>query len=586
MQEPRRPALHNHQVSLAKGPIVGNGINGNWATATNFNVLTVDTETRSLLSGTRWAPLNGGRTLYYSFPTVASSRFDSRYSTLNEYGSMLALTDAQRAVVRDALQAWSNVANITFQEVSDNQTQAGDLRFAFTDRLNGTEAAHAYYPDDDASGGDTWFSVRDMYNASWAKGSFSFEAVVHEIGHALGLKHPFESSSGNYALMSSTWNNTHYTVMSYTRTQNGGTYAATPMYFDITAIQALYGANTSYNTGDDTYIAGNYDMTIWDAGGADTLSFQGFGTGATINLTENSASSCGSTFIQLAPNVRIENAVGGWGGDRITGNGANNTLTGGIGNDVIVGGGGIDTAVYSGGRSQYSVTQAGGTVTVRHLTGSDGTDTLQEIEYLRFSDGTYASTGTAVASDGLIYRFYNQQNGCHFYTASASERDWVTNTLGNFTYEGPVFGAVTGAGAAPVYRFYNRSTGSHFYTISASERDFVQRSLSATYTYEGAVYNAQTSAAVGTTALYRFYNRNSDSHFYTASESEMNWVRATLRHLTYEGVAYYVQSGSSRGGGVGGGSDAAGSATGALALTAALDRKASDGALGVGPGSA
>ena len=42
-----------------------------------------------------------------------------------------------------------------------------------------------------------------------------------------------------------------------------------------------------------------------------------------------------------------------------------------------------------------------------------------------------------------IYRFYNVRTGCHFYTASAEERDMVIATWpGIFTYEGEAFSAL------------------------------------------------------------------------------------------------------------------------------------------------
>ena len=66
-------------------------------------------------------------------------------------------------------------------------------------------------------------------------------------------------------------------------------------------------------------------------------------------------------------------------------------ITGGGGNDSIDGGGGDDAAVYSGALADYSVTTtSGGVTTVRDLrSGSpDGTDTVVNVEHLRFSDQT------------------------------------------------------------------------------------------------------------------------------------------------------------------------------------------------------
>lgn len=75
---------------------------------------------------------------------------------------------------------------------------------------------------------------------------------------------------------------------------------------------------------------------------------------------------------------------GGDGADYLWGNGGDDVLTGGAGNDEIDGGYGFDTAVFSGPRSAYVITKVNDTTTV---TGPDGTDTLTNIDRLRFSDG-------------------------------------------------------------------------------------------------------------------------------------------------------------------------------------------------------
>jgi len=68
-----------------------------------------------------------------------------------------------------------------------------------------------------------------------------------------------------------------------------------------------------------------------------------------------------------------------------------------LGNDTLDGGSNVDTAVVSGNRSAYTVTQTStGNFTV---SGPDGTDTLTNIEYLKFDDQTMRllpGTGTTV----------------------------------------------------------------------------------------------------------------------------------------------------------------------------------------------
>ncbi|MGO4834479.1 hypothetical protein AB4144_19660, partial [Rhizobiaceae sp. 2RAB30] len=82
--------------------------------------------------------------------------------------------------------------------------------------------------------------------------------------------------------------------------------------------------------------------------------------------------------------------TGGAGSDSLDGGADNDTLTGGAGSDTLDGGAGSDIAVYSGARLDYRIVQnPNGTVTITDRRGGspDGTDTLSNIETLRFSDG-------------------------------------------------------------------------------------------------------------------------------------------------------------------------------------------------------
>lgn len=82
--------------------------------------------------------------------------------------------------------------------------------------------------------------------------------------------------------------------------------------------------------------------------------------------------------------------VGTAGKDGIQGGAGNDILTGSGGNDSLDGGDGIDVASYSGARSNYQLTLTGGTLQVNDLTGTDGTDTLVNIERLHFTDKSVA----------------------------------------------------------------------------------------------------------------------------------------------------------------------------------------------------
>ena len=91
----------------------------------------------------------------------------------------------------------------------------------------------------------------------------------------------------------------------------------------------------------------------------------------------------------------------------------------------------------------------------------------------------------------------------------------------------------------PVYRFYNTQTGSHFFTSDTTERDSVRNNL-VYMTYEGQAFLAASEASAGLKPVYRFFNTQTGLHFYTISETERDNIQTNLPQFTLEGVAYYA----------------------------------------------
>jgi hypothetical protein len=88
----------------------------------------------------------------------------------------------------------------------------------------------------------------------------------------------------------------------------------------------------------------------------------------------------------------------------------------------------------------------------------------------------------------------------------------------------------------PVYRLYNPNSNSHFFTTSTVERDNVQR---LGFGYEGVAYYA--SGTVTAAPVYRLYNPKSYSHFFTTNPVERD--NAQRIGFGYEGIAYYAAAG-------------------------------------------
>ena len=81
---------------------------------------------------------------------------------------------------------------------------------------------------------------------------------------------------------------------------------------------------------------------------------------------------------------------GGTGADTLNGGADDDTLIGGGGNDAINGGTGTDTAVYSGNRAAYTISTLSGVTTI---SGADGTDSVTNVERLKFADGLFDIAG-------------------------------------------------------------------------------------------------------------------------------------------------------------------------------------------------
>jgi hypothetical protein len=77
---------------------------------------------------------------------------------------------------------------------------------------------------------------------------------------------------------------------------------------------------------------------------------------------------------------------GGDGDDTLVGGSGDDLLMGGAGNDTLVGGYGTDTVAINGIVSQYQISESSGSII---MTGPEGTDSLQGVEYIAFGSTDY-----------------------------------------------------------------------------------------------------------------------------------------------------------------------------------------------------
>ncbi len=313
----------------------------------------------ALLSGYRWPA--SWTTLTYSF--YSDAVFDGSY-----YGAaadMREVSEPVKANVRRVLAWYATFLNMDFVEVTETPTQIGFLRFMLT---SDTVYARAFYPSStilfhvagDVHLNPDYDRLGDTNGFQHQPGRHGYVTLIHEIGHALGLKHPFDDNAAVPSpppYLPPGENNDSHTVMTYTLR---GYSAATPMPYDFLALQYLYGARAHWPGDDplaltargaDQYTrAGSLQLdtpyrlkqTLWDTGGANTLDFSTLPYdvgGYRIDLRELGWSSAQSDYVSgfaefpyahllagtaLAPGVRIARVVNSSSSDTIyAGSGAN-----------------------------------------------------------------------------------------------------------------------------------------------------------------------------------------------------------------------------------------------------------------------
>ena len=361
----------------------------------------------SLIWGGSWAPVLGqGASL--SWATVGIADAGAARPTTG-----LAWSEDATAALRLALSLWAEVADLTFTEAAPD-SGGTDLSYLLVGartmrQLTQTQGALGFHGVPDGTDAAPLTGVFNVDGRGWteaglARGGYGFVTLVHEIGHGLGLAHPHDGggdgqvfpgvgNSGDTGLHQ--LNQGIFTVMSYvdgwrtefpTHADDGYGWQAGPMALDIAAVQAIYGANSGWRTGDDAYALpvengpGTYWSCIWDAAGADAISAAGATGDAVIDLRAATlAGRHAGGFVShvagivggvtIAHDVVIEAGIGGAGNDSITGNAAANRLeggggedriSGGLGNDTLVGGAGADVLTGGAGHDSFVFVDAPG----------------------------------------------------------------------------------------------------------------------------------------------------------------------------------------------------------------------------------
>ena len=360
------------EIPLADGPTPTGSVTGSLSNTTNSG--TNATAINTLMLGNKWDIADPDtETLTYSYfngsvayPTSESDYGASGGLPVASAPSTVNSHDSDNETHLDlTFNLWDDVVDFDFEKISESAAEVGEMRVAFTDRSS-SAAAFAYQPGGTPANGDVWFEQEDNsgFDPTYQFGSnlanygsssstiskmgigsegYSFRSSIHEIGHAIGLSHPFDGSSFTGQTLSSSLDKMRNSVMSYTSfdrnraisfntyadltAANNGTvlnnydyqnldsisigsgnyfgassdsiYAATPMVYDIATADHMYnsdGFTGDTRNGDNTYKYADKVMaihTIVDGGGTDTIDASLQQRSSTINLTPGSFSSIG-----------------------------------------------------------------------------------------------------------------------------------------------------------------------------------------------------------------------------------------------------------------------------------------------------
>jgi Ca2+-binding RTX toxin-like protein len=433
-----------------------------------------------LLSGSYWNGIEvTGKPVIvtYSFPMSLPS-YDASIDgfTVATDESFQPFTDAEQAQADQALGEWAAASGLIFIQVAPGQ---GDINFQNVDLNTTTAYAGAggigFYPfgdwnnfsypnftDDLSASGDVFVNTQFLNN-----GTVAYGTLLHEIGHAIGLKHPTETVTSaarppvvhDQVLAS---DDPTQTIMSQQEdSSSGGT--AHLHTLDTDAAAFLYGPSgtggvvTTSASGVNSVSSWNWDaisqtLTQTAAMTNDTI------RGSSVNDIINGSDGNDQLF-GLAGDDQI---YGGNGNDSLYGGSGTDTLAGGAGDDNYYVDSATDTVIENSGEgfdAVYSTVSftLPDNVEALHLFGSGLTGTANNQGDTLVADGTFATNLIGGTGNDWLY---SGTSGADTMTGGAGDDSYVVNNPADTIIENP------GGGTDAVYVSFSFTLPDNFETLT------------------------------------------------------------------------------------------------------------------------